>query len=255
MKTCPSCNNMLDNDVTICPYCGRNVIGITTYDYGLKKKGQVVDKTMKNEGISEKIYGNKKGIRSIEDEQLKNSIEIKYNINFKKNIGIFISLFFLLALIEKISTYKLLLSGNESKLYSFFIPIAYSILIFLAIHLKFKVRIKLFIVILLSGAFSTAYWFYNEIFQFNFIDILSKPINLAIITLFTVSLFLKYKAPKFVILLGSSSYILYQYFMYLKSINIVLINAIFLIKVSVLFILGISLFLFLFYDFLFFDKK
>ena len=84
MKTCPSCNNMLDNNVTICPYCGRNVIGITEYDYGLEKKGQVVDENFKNEGVSQKIYGNNQGIRNTEDEQLENSIDIKYNINFKK---------------------------------------------------------------------------------------------------------------------------------------------------------------------------
>lgn len=255
MKTCPSCNNMLDDNVTICPYCGRNVIGITTYDYGLKKKGQVVDEALKNEGVSEKIYGNNKGIRSLEDEQLKNSIEVRYNINFRKNIGIFISLFFLLAFIDKISTYKLLLLGDQNKLYYFSIPIIYSILIFLAIHLKFKVRIKIFITLLLSAGFSIAYWFYGNIFQFNFMDILSEPINLAVITLFTISLFLKYKTPKFIILLGSSSYILYQYFIYLKSINIVLIDIIFLIKIPILFTLGVSLFLFLLYDFLFFNKK
>ena len=255
MKTCPDCNNILENNVTICPYCGRNVIGITTYDYGLEKKGQVVDENLKNEGISEKIYGNKKGIRSVEDEQLIDTINTKYNIVFRKYTGIFISVFFLLSIVAKVSTYRALLAGNETKLYSFFIPVIYSVLIFLAIHLKFNIRIKIFITILLSAGFVVTYWFYTDILLFSFKDILFQPLNLGIIAIFMAVAFLKYKLPKFLILLGTSSYILYQYFNYLKSINIEVKSIIFFLKIPVLFVMGISFSLFLIYDFLFFNKK
>jgi len=254
MKTCPSCNNMLNNNVSICPYCGRNVIGITEYDYGLGVKGQVVDENMSNEGIADKIYDKNKGIRNVEDEEFEGAIELQHNINFRKNVGIFISLFFLVALIAKISTYKLLFS-SENKLYIFLIPLLYSTLIFLTIYLKVIVRIKIIIIIILSIAFTGTYWHYANIFQFNFINILFEPLNIAVIAVFITSSFLKYKKIKFLAMLASSSFIMYQYFIYLKSINIELINIIFLMKISVLFIAGIYLALFLLYDFIFFNKK
>jgi hypothetical protein len=227
---------MLDNNVSICPYCGRNVIGITEYDYGLKAKGQVVDENMNNQGVSEKIYGSKQNIATIEDQNLKQSINVRYNTAFKKNTAIFISIFFLLSIIAKIYTYKLLFQDN-TRLYIFLIPIEYSILLFLSISLKFKVRIKIFIVMLISAIFLGAYWYYDNVLQLNFLDVLLEIQNIAVISV------------------SFSSFILFQYFNHLKSLGLEILDIVFIMKSLLLFIMGAFLILFLLYDFLFFSKK
>jgi hypothetical protein len=245
---------MLDNNVSICPYCGRNVIGITEYDYGLKAKGQVVDENMNNQGVSEKIYGSKQNIATIEDQNLKQSINVRYNTAFKKNTAIFISIFFLLSIIAKIYTYKLLFQDN-TRLYIFLIPIEYSILLFLSISLKFKVRIKIFIVMLISAIFLGAYWYYDNVLQLNFLDVLLEIQNIAVISVSFIASFLKYKKIKFIILISSSSFILFQYFNHLKSLGLEILDIVFIMKSLLLFIMGAFLILFLLYDFLFFSKK
>jgi len=166
MKICPDCNNMIDSNLNMCPYCGRNVIGVTDFDPGLGVKGQVVDEELDNKNLSQKIYTKNMGIRSIEKYYTDIDRKTEYILNFKKLLGIFASLLFIFSIISDLETYKLVITDQNS-LYRFIYIPSYSLSLFALLYLNVMIKKKIFIIFTFNISFFILCFFKCNPLSFN----------------------------------------------------------------------------------------
>ena len=178
MKTCPTCNNMAENDQSICAFCGRNIIGVKDNYFDLRNKQEQIDKFKMDESsnvhLVEKIYGSPRmRNKNYEIVNIKQELSGEYSLLIKKGIAYFSFLIFLLSLASNLKGYKLLFSDTQTLLI-FFIPSIFSILLFLGISLKASIKVKMIIITVVNLAFLGLYAYYSNFIDFKIFDLILK---------------------------------------------------------------------------------
>ena len=260
MKVCPTCNNMSNDNVSICPYCGRNIIGIKENYFDLKNKEKLkeeykMEPSEENANLSEKIYGPSrtrgKGYKIV---NVKKRTSTKYSYSLKKNIALFVVLVFLASLVNNINGYKLVLS-NQSKLIIFLIPTIYSVTLFLGISLRAGVKVKIFVAILLSLAFLTTYGYFSNFTRYGILEFVLKIENLSVISITLLASIIQYRYIKVSIFTLLLVFISYKYYLHLKTFGFETIDMIPVIKSLSLFVLALCFTLFLIYELIFISSE
>jgi len=251
MKICPECNNMVDSNLSVCSYCGRNLIGVKDYEYDLKVKGQVVDEKLDNQDLSKRIYGDNLGIRSVDDDFLKADFNVDYTTAFKKGLGYFSAFIFVFSLISSLDNYKIILN-DQSELLKFSILPLYSVLLFMSLHLNVMIRKKMFIVMFLNISFLSLC-----ILKCDLISLMKKEdvynfVNYSILFVPVITSFFKNRIIRIV---GALSYFYFvlRYFLYIKNLGVNYFDAFLLIKPLFLFLSVLVISIIVFYEIIFFS--
>ena len=263
MKICPTCNNMSENNASICPYCGRNIIGINENYHDLKiqqknkQKFELESSGGKddNSHLVNKIYGEssmrKKSYKLVGVET---RFSTKYSSSFNKNIALFSSLFFLISVSSGILNIKLIIS-NQKTLIIFLIPILLSIIMFSTVFLKVKIKIKMLMILSLSILYLGISAYLSNIVQFKVIELFLRIENISVISISILAVIIEHRYIKSAIFTFLSFFILYKYFLHLKTFGFTIWQSLLIIKVLFLFTV-ISLFvLFLIYEFIFLNYE
>ena len=256
MKTCPTCNNMAENNQSICNFCGRNIIGVKENYFDLKNKEEEIEKFKMNGNdnshLVEKIYGSSRmRDKNYEVVGIKHELSGRFSSLFKKNVALFSAIIFLLSLASTLKGYKLILSDTE-QLLIFLIPTIFAMVLFLGISLKASIKIKMIVITIVNLAFLGVFGYYSNFIDFKIFDLILKIENLSVIIITLLSVLIEYRYIKLLGFAIFSSFLSYKYYLYFKdTFAFDKLNSILQAKPMLIFTLSLCFTLFIIYELIF----